>query len=185
MTDGDMTEAAKDECVGLEISVTAGPPLVPEHAKLAAVVYNMPQDRQRWRSTTRSTAGDDVSGTRAIELARMHFNTDIDWYLDNSFCGNFHQQAQQIKSFETLATAMVALTFGSSILAMLGFLVFLIRKVDLPANPNPNPNPTLTTLTPLLALTPTLTLAPALALALTPTRCRRTAAWACGRRWRR
>lgn len=71
--------AAAAECGGLEISITAGAPLLANHSQLAAVVYNMPRDRAKWVTGTRSTAGDVSGATRAIELSRMHFNTELCW----------------------------------------------------------------------------------------------------------
>ena len=70
-----------DECPRLEISITAGGPLDHDHGHdhMAAVVYNMPADRRTWKTHTRSTAGYVYANSRAIELSRMHFNTENCW----------------------------------------------------------------------------------------------------------
>ena len=128
-TEAALLAATAAECGGIEVSITAGAPLVANHSRRAAVVYNMPRDRASWRSGTRSTAGVLDEDSRAIELSRMHFNTELCWYLDNSFCYGFHGMEARGIDVQALASIGTAATFFASLLCTAAFLTRLGQKL--------------------------------------------------------
>ena len=98
------------------------------HKNLAAVVYNMPKARKppttiAWEEGAYTTSGTFIGGARKIEVSRLHFNTDLCWYLDNSFCYGFHKFYKTDIDIEALVVALFAITFGVASLALLLYMV--------------------------------------------------------------
>ena len=98
------------------------------HKNLAAVVYNMPKARKppttiAWEEGAYTTSGTFIGGARKIEASRLHFNTDLCWYLDNSFCYGFHKFYKTDIDIEALVVALFAITFGVASLALLLYMV--------------------------------------------------------------
>ena len=101
---------------------------VQSHKNLAAVVYNMPKARKppttiAWEEGAYTTSGTFIGGARKIEVSRLHFNTDLCWYLDNSFCYGFHKFYKTDIDIEALVVALFAITFGVASLALLLYMV--------------------------------------------------------------
>ena len=60
-----------------------------------------------------TTSGTFIGGARKIEVSRLHFNTDLCWYLDNSFCYGFHKFYKTDIDIEALVVALFAITSAS------------------------------------------------------------------------
>ena len=76
-----------------------------------------------WEEGAYTTSGTFIGGARKIEVSRLHFNTDLCWYLDNSFCYGFHKFYKTDIDIEALVVALFAITFGVASLALLLYMV--------------------------------------------------------------